>query len=109
VTNKALSSNSFNSAESTFAEMPSTIHCSSLKRIPANFNTFLYVLRGDAKVGDDQKFLQQDQVGWLDIFKEEAQSELKLTSGEDRVRFVLHVENQQVHQLFHMDLLLQRV
>jgi redox-sensitive bicupin YhaK (pirin superfamily) len=60
------------------------------QQIPANFNTFLYVLKGDVKIGDDQKLLQQDQVGWLDIFKEEAQSELKLTSGEEGVRFVLY-------------------
>ena len=62
----------------------------TIQQIPSDFNTFLYVMKGDAKVGDDQKLLQQDQVGWLDIFKDEAQSELKLTSGEDGVRFVLY-------------------
>ncbi len=62
----------------------------TVQQIPANFNTFLYVLKGDVKVGDDQKLLQQDQVGWLDLFKEKEQSELKLTSGEGGVRFVLY-------------------
>ena len=62
----------------------------TIQRIPADYNTFLYVLKGDAKVGDDQKLLKQDQVGWLDLFKEEEQSELKLTSGEAGVRFVLY-------------------
>ena len=62
----------------------------TIQRIPADFNTFLYMLKGDAKVGDDQKLLKQDQVGWLDLFKEEEQSELKLTSGEAGVRFVLY-------------------
>ena len=62
----------------------------TIQQIPANFNTFLYVLKGSVKVGDDQKLLKQDQVGWLDLFKDEEQSELKLTSGEDGVRFVLY-------------------
>ena len=29
-------------------------------------------------------------MGWLDLFKEEEQSELELKSGEDGVRFVLY-------------------
>jgi redox-sensitive bicupin YhaK (pirin superfamily) len=62
----------------------------TIQQIPTNFNTFLYVLKGSVKVGDDQKLLKQDEVGWLDLFKEEEQCELKLTSGEDGVRFVLY-------------------
>ena len=62
----------------------------TIQQIPANFNTFLYVLKGSVKVGDDQKLLKQDEVGWLDIFKDDKQSELNLTSGDDGVRFVLY-------------------
>ncbi len=62
----------------------------TIQQIPGNFNTFLYVLKGGVIVGDDEKLLKQDQVGWLDLFKDEEQSELKLTAGEDGVRFVLY-------------------
>src|SRR6266536_2059968 len=62
----------------------------TIQQIPGNFNTCLYVLKDGVIVGDDEKLLKQDQVGWLDLFKDEEQSELKLTAGEDGVRFVLY-------------------
>ena len=52
--------------------------------IPANYNTFLYVLHGDMEVGEDRVPLNQNQVGWLSITANEAQSELKLASGKKR-------------------------
>jgi len=62
----------------------------TIQQLPANFNTFLYVLKGSVKVGNDQKLLNQDQVGWLDLFNEDEQSELKLTAGEHGTRFILY-------------------
>jgi redox-sensitive bicupin YhaK (pirin superfamily) len=62
----------------------------TIQEIPANYNAFLYVLRGSVKIGEDEKLLKQDQVGWLDLLKDDNQSELKLTSGENGVRFVLY-------------------
>ena len=58
--------------------------------IPANFNTFLYVLSGNMKVGEDERQLNLNQVGWLNITSNETQSELKLTGGSEGVRFVLY-------------------
>ena len=58
--------------------------------IPANFNTFLYVLNGSMEVGDDKKRLDQNQVGWLNISANETESELKLVAGQEGVRFVLY-------------------
>ena len=58
--------------------------------IPANFNTFLYVLSGNMKVGEDKRQLNQNQVGWLNITSNETESELKLTGGSEGVRFVLY-------------------
>jgi redox-sensitive bicupin YhaK (pirin superfamily) len=58
--------------------------------IPANFNTFLYVINGSLKVGEEKKVLNQDQVGWLDLFGASTQSELKLLAGDEGVRFVLY-------------------
>ena len=63
---------------------------STVQQIPANYNTFLYVIRGNVKVGENEKLLNQDQVGLLDLPGDTAQSDLKLTAGENGVRFVLY-------------------
>jgi redox-sensitive bicupin YhaK (pirin superfamily) len=62
----------------------------TIQQIPANFNTFLYVLNGIVRVGEDQKLLNQDQVGWLNLVGNDELSELKLIAGEKGVRFVLY-------------------
>lgn len=62
----------------------------TLLQIPANFNSFLYVLNGTIKIGEDEKQLNQDQVGWLDLFGEPATSDLQLTASEEDVRFILY-------------------
>jgi redox-sensitive bicupin YhaK (pirin superfamily) len=62
----------------------------TIQQVPANYNTFLYVIKGSLKVGEDEKQLSQEQVGWLDLFGDNASSDLKLTAGEDGVRFVLY-------------------
>ena len=59
-------------------------------KIPANYNTFLYIIEGSVKVGEEGKQLNQQQVGWLDIFGADSQSDLQLTAGEEGVRFVLY-------------------
>jgi quercetin 2,3-dioxygenase len=61
----------------------------SVQQLPANFNTFLYVLSGSVMVGEEETMLDQNQVGWLDIFNDDALTELKLKAGEQGVRFVL--------------------
>lgn len=62
----------------------------TVQQVPANFNTFLYVLEGDVIIGKDEKPLKQDQVGWLSITADEMLSELKLRAGEKGVRLVLY-------------------
>jgi redox-sensitive bicupin YhaK (pirin superfamily) len=63
---------------------------SSVQQIPANFNGFLYILRGSVKVGDDETQLNEDEVGWLNIVNSDELSEVKLITGEEGVRFVLY-------------------
>jgi quercetin 2,3-dioxygenase len=58
--------------------------------IPANFTTFMYVIEGNLKAGEESTPLNQDQVGWLDRFSEEVQSELKLTTAKSSARIVLY-------------------
>jgi len=63
---------------------------STLQNIPSSFTTFLYVLEGSLKVGDDDKMINQNQVGWLDRYTDNALSELRLTVGDTGVRFLLY-------------------
>ena len=62
---------------------------STIQKIPANYNTLLYVIEGSVKVGEEEKLLHKDQVGWLNLLDDDAESELKLTASEG-VRFVLY-------------------
>jgi redox-sensitive bicupin YhaK (pirin superfamily) len=41
-------------------------------------------------VGEDKKILQQDQSGWLNIVRDDAPSELHLSTNEKKARFVLY-------------------
>jgi hypothetical protein len=59
-------------------------------QIPANYNTFLYILNGSIKVGEEEKRLHEDQVGWLDLFHDDTESDLQLTAGEKGTRFILY-------------------
>ena len=59
-------------------------------QIPANYNTFLYILSGDVKVGEDRKTLNANQAGWLDLPDETMLSDLQLNAGEDGTRFILY-------------------
>ncbi len=58
--------------------------------IPANFTTFMYVLEGNLKVGEEKNPLVKDQVGWLDRYSEESPSELKLTTARSNSRIILY-------------------
>jgi redox-sensitive bicupin YhaK (pirin superfamily) len=62
----------------------------TIQQIPANYNTFLYIIKGSVKVGEDGKQLDQGQVGWLNLSNDTAQSDLVLTAREEAVRFVLY-------------------
>ena len=62
----------------------------TIQHIPASYNTFLYVIEGSVEVGDENKLLDQNQVGWLDKFSDNSKSELKLTAGESGGRVILY-------------------
>lgn len=59
-------------------------------QLPSDFNTFLYVLEGSVQIGEDKKLLNQDEVGWLDIFGANTDSELTIAAGHSGTRFVLY-------------------
>lgn len=58
--------------------------------ITADFNSFLYILDGAVLVGDDQRVLSKNQVGWLNLETSRERSELPLVASSDGVRFILY-------------------
>ena len=72
---------------------------STALEIPANFNTFLYVIDGSVQVGEEAKVLSKDEVGWLDRHQESGNSELILKAGDDGARLVLYSAEPQDHDI----------
>ncbi len=62
----------------------------TIQEIPANYNTFLYVLEGTVQIGEEQNMLQQHEVGWLSLTANESLSELKIQTAEAGARFLLY-------------------
>ncbi|HTF20049.1 MAG TPA: pirin-like C-terminal cupin domain-containing protein [Chryseolinea sp.] len=67
--------------------------------IPANFNTFLYVISGSVRIGQSEEQVLNDQVAWLDRHAESETSELSLTAGENGVRIILYGGEPQHHDI----------
>jgi len=65
--------------------------------IPANFNTFLYVLDGDINFGSNP--VLTDQVAWLDHHEENTDSELNLVAGSKGAELVLYGGEPQKHEI----------
>jgi redox-sensitive bicupin YhaK (pirin superfamily) len=60
------------------------------QQLPANYNTFIYMLDGSVNLGQDEQMLSQGNVGWLDLNDENVQSELSVEAGAQGARFVLY-------------------
>ncbi len=63
---------------------------STVLNLPASYTTFLYMIEGSVKVGEEKKLIDQGQVGWLNRSKEEMESELNLEADGDGARFILY-------------------
>lgn len=74
-------------------------HKSLVQVLPANFNTFLYVLDGDIRVGAEETLLSKDDVGWLDLHSEMTNSDLILQAGAQGARLVLYAGEPQRHEI----------
>jgi redox-sensitive bicupin YhaK (pirin superfamily) len=68
---------------------------STIQTLPADFNAFVYVLKGNVYVGDDKKLLEQDETGWLDFRPGEGDSELTFTTGIEGTRLILYAAKPQ--------------
>ena len=71
------------------AEFVMQPNASTTQTIPANFNSFLYVISGSVQVGEEKSLLRKDETGWLNLFQEEESSELFLKAGSEGVRLIL--------------------
>jgi quercetin 2,3-dioxygenase len=67
--------------------------------LPSRFTTFLYVIEGSVHVGEEEKLLIKDQVGWLDVNNDPSNSELILKAGDNGIRFVLYSAEPQRHPI----------
>jgi redox-sensitive bicupin YhaK (pirin superfamily) len=72
------------------ADITIDAEATTVLQIPADYNTFLYVLNGNVKIGEEEKQLNHDQVGWLDLFTDTAESNLEITAGEVGARCILY-------------------
>jgi redox-sensitive bicupin YhaK (pirin superfamily) len=63
--------------------------------IPNHFTTFMYVLNGSVKTGDENIAVTQDQVGWFD----RSGSRLQLQAGDEGARLVLYSAEPQRHEI----------
>ena len=57
-------------------------------QLPANYNAFLYVIKGSIQIST--KEINQDQVGWLNLLSTDEESELSVQAGSHGARFVLY-------------------
>lgn len=66
--------------------------------IPGQFTTFVYVLQGSVKAGDENEIVAQDQVGWFDR-SDDLMSTLQLHAGDEGARLVLYSAEPQQHEI----------
>ena len=66
------------------------------EQIPPQYTTFIYVLQGSVKAGDDKETVAQDQVGWFDR-SNDSSSTLALHAGDEGARLVLYSAEPQHH------------
>lgn len=72
------------------ADIHMQANASTILNLPSSYNTFLYMIEGSIKVGEEKKLLDHGQVGWLDRSREEMESELALLAGKEGARFILY-------------------
>jgi redox-sensitive bicupin YhaK (pirin superfamily) len=72
------------------ADITIDAEATTVLQIPADYNTFLYVLNGNVKIGEEEKQLNHDQVGWLDLLDDTTQSDLEITASKVGARCILY-------------------
>jgi redox-sensitive bicupin YhaK (pirin superfamily) len=68
------------------------------EQIPGQFTTFIYVLQGSIKAGEENATVTQDQVGWF-ARTDDASSILQLQAGDEGTRLILYSAEPQKHEI----------
>ena len=68
------------------------------EQIPGQFTTFIYVLQGSIKAGEENATVTQDQVGWF-ARTDDACSILQLQAGDEGTRLILYSAEPQKHEI----------
>ena len=68
------------------------------EQLPPHFTSFVYVLRGSVKTGDENEVVAQNQVGWFDR-SDKSTGDLLLQAGDEGARLVLYSAEPQHHQI----------
>lgn len=71
----------------------------SVQKLPANFTTFLYMTEGVVRIGEEEKLLSKNEVGWLDRGDEDGESELIMKAGPEGAKFVIYSAEPQYHEI----------
>jgi quercetin 2,3-dioxygenase len=77
------------------AEFALKPNISTSQIIPADFNSFIYIIRGNVQVGKEKSILNEGETGWLNLIHKEANSELTLEAGSDSVRLIVYAAKPQ--------------
>jgi quercetin 2,3-dioxygenase len=81
------------------ADIRMKAHSTLIEQIPANYNTFLYVVGGRMEVGDEAKLLSKNEVGWLDLHRQPESSQLFLKALNEDAHVVLYAAEPQHHEI----------
>jgi quercetin 2,3-dioxygenase len=68
------------------------------EQIPGHFTTFIYVLQGSVKAGDENATVERDQVGWFNR-SDDSMNTLQLQAGDEGAHLVLYSAEPQKHEI----------
>jgi redox-sensitive bicupin YhaK (pirin superfamily) len=79
-----------NYSQMILADISLEPHTTTRLELPASYNAFLYGIEGSVNVGEEERSLRADQIGWLDRSEDSQASEVVIKAGESGARVVLY-------------------
>jgi quercetin 2,3-dioxygenase len=67
--------------------------------LPSDYSSFIYAIEGASVVGEQQKRLNANEVGWLDRAEVSGNSSVKITAGSAGAHVVLYAAQPQRHEI----------
>jgi len=81
------------------AELIMQANASLEAELPYDYTTFIYAIEGDSLVGQEEKRLNENEVGWLNRSEISGNSSVKITAGTTGARVVLYAAQPQRHEI----------